>query len=190
MNPIIATIYKAIDDAEKNGTSAIGTEELKAYLLKLSELQEIDGKDEDAAIELEKYKAHLSKWVEEHKSFNQWGFEFFRATISAGQSALKSAILINGGASIALFTFIGKLWGNPNTQAAQLIAPLQLFLFGVLFAAIAAGTTYLAQWFYSGRKPWLIKIANVSNITSILLVLGSYGSFLYGVLRVSAIFIT
>ncbi|KAF3978674.1 MAG: hypothetical protein HFP77_00705 [Methylococcales symbiont of Iophon sp. n. MRB-2018] len=188
MNQIIDTICKVVEDLERNGHSVIGTHELKVYLSKLSAYEEKNEENELTSAELEKYKADLSKGVEDHKIHNQWGFELFRATLLTGQSALKSAILINGGASIALLTFIGNVKDNSITNVAQLAEPLEIFLLGVLLAAIASGATYLAQWFFASRIPWQRIGGNVSNVTAILFVLGSYGSFLCGVLQATHIF--
>ena len=78
MNQLISIIYEAVEEVDKNGSSVISTTELKAYLAQLN----TDGLEEQAElspVEIEKYKAQLSKWVEEHKAYKQWDFELFRA---------------------------------------------------------------------------------------------------------------
>lgn len=69
-------------------------------------------------------------------------FEHFRSVISMAELALKSAILINGGACIALLTFIG----NSSGLANQIIVfGLFAFASGVFLGALATFFGYLAQ---------------------------------------------
>ena len=93
------------------------------------------------SIELENHKAELARRLMVET-------ENFKSVILTGQSALKSAILINGGAAVALLAFIGHVW-KPDylrTASINLVGSLQWFVFGVLSAAIAAGGTYAAQF--------------------------------------------
>ena len=74
----------------------------------------------------------------------------FNAGLVLGQNALKSVILINGGAAVALLAFIGHIW--PKEQPSQLIhlgGSLQWFVYGVFFAAVASGITYVTQIIYA-----------------------------------------
>ncbi len=54
-------------------------------------------------------KAEIELLIERHKQANQLDLEMFRSVISAGQNAIKTAFLLNGGAAIALLAFIGSL---------------------------------------------------------------------------------
>ena len=58
--------------------------------------------------ELEHYKAQIAMWVDSQKSQSQISTEGFKSVILAGQNALRSSLLINGGAAIALLAYIGK----------------------------------------------------------------------------------
>ncbi|WP_429933152.1 hypothetical protein [Alteromonas sp. 4B03] len=68
--------------------------------------------------------------------------EHFKSVISMAELALKSAILINGGASVALLTFIGNIKSGDKNF---LVYSLCSFAFGVLFGAIGTFLAYLAQ---------------------------------------------
>lgn len=66
---------------------------------------------------------------------------------SYAQSALKSAILINGGATIALLAFVGSIWSEDSGSGSTsyLAIAIVFFAFGVFFAAIAVPVTYWAH---------------------------------------------
>ena len=68
--------------------------------------------------------------------------EHFKSVISMAELALKSAIFINGGASVALLTFIGNIKSGDKNF---LVYSLCSFAFGGLFGAIGScGLSYLA----------------------------------------------
>lgn len=61
---------------------------------------------------------------------------------------------MNGGASLALLTFVGHLSGTNPEKIPAIAASLTVFVGGVLVAALASGTTYLCQWFYAHGGGW------------------------------------
>ena len=77
--------------------------------------------------------------------------EMFRSVIAAGQNAMRSATLINGGAGVALLAFIGHVWDKALTPniVRGLTWSLLLFMSGVLTSAMAGGTTYVCQALYA-----------------------------------------
>jgi hypothetical protein len=102
---------------------------------------------DDAAIV--KYKAECDLQCEQYKAECDLNLEEyklkFQATVQSGQAALKSAFLINGGAAVALLAFIGNVWTKTQANVNGLGLPLLLYVFGVLFPAVASGLTYLCQ---------------------------------------------
>lgn len=72
----------------------------------------------------------------------------FNAAITLAGHALKSAILINGGAAVGMLTFIGHELQLPQPLRLTFALSLLLFVFGVLFAALATGFSYFAQHFF------------------------------------------
>lgn len=70
-----------------------------------------------------------------------------RAT-ELGVAALKSSMVINGAAAIALLAFIGQAAIGDGT-APRLLGPLKLLVGGVLTAALATGFGYLRMYFES-----------------------------------------
>ena len=107
--------------------------------------------------------------------------ELFKAVITAGQSALKSAILINGGAAVALLAVIGGTLNTMHEKAlmAWLLVSVILLVLGVLVAAIAAGLTYLAQRVYH-LKDDNNRSGDAINNAVITLVVISYVLFAIG----------
>jgi len=63
-----------------------------------------------------------------------------------GQTAIKAALLINGGAAVAILAFIGTAINNgtDNSLLLKLCFSMVMFIGGVLSVAIASGITYLA----------------------------------------------
>jgi len=125
------------------------------------------------SIELENHKAELARKLMRET-------ENFKSVILAGQNALKSAMLINGGAVVALLT----TWKAESPTLLKLLAaPLLWFVAGVLLDALATGATYVSQLCYaldadSGEK--LFKRGQIFHCLAILLVGASYMTFLYG----------
>jgi hypothetical protein len=74
--------------------------------------------------------------------------ETYRAIITAGQTAIKSAILINGGGAVAVLAFVPSLL-QMNLGLGLFSVTLLCFGFGTLLGAIAAGCTYLAGYHYA-----------------------------------------
>lgn len=94
-----------IEGIKANGTAAIYCDNLIAYLNDVATSPSVAV----TPAELEQYKAHLQLEVERHKDVNASNLEMFKSVITAGQSAMRSAFLLNGGAAIALLAFITHL---------------------------------------------------------------------------------
>ena len=113
--------------------------------------------------------------------------EMFKAVNTAGQAALKSAILINGGAAIALLAFIGSIFKvSPDSEVITKLSPAMIyFVIGVLSGAVASGTTYISQFLYGYEKRcW----GHIINGLAWLLVILSYILFLAGFILAYRVF--
>lgn len=73
--------------------------------------------------------------------------ESFRATIDAGRRAVQGSLFINGGAGVALMTFLGHAYNTNSSSITLSFALLALGTFGTgaLFATIASGLAYFSQ---------------------------------------------
>ena len=141
--------------------------------------------DHDRDFILEKYKAELQIWVENHKSTLKTKLELTRATLSFGQNALKFLFLLNGAAAIAILTFLGNLAKNDQTDKLNIFScSLAFFSYGVLLAVFASGFSYLSQWHYN--FPEKEKAGNWYRVLTILFCLASCVLFMEGMLSTSS----
>lgn len=141
--------------------------------------------------ELERYKCDLEKWkTEMHHSA-----VVYQQVNMQGQAAMKAALLINGGASVAMLAFIGTAMNSDtnNVLLLKLCFSMLMFIAGVLSVAIAGGVTYLAglvngvvvdtdQSDKSKVNRWL-KLWWVLNTIAIILVVIGYVLFIIGSLN-------
>jgi hypothetical protein len=79
--------------------------------------------------------------------------QYREATVRAGQEAMKVALLINGGAAVAVLAFVGGLATRTGISLGELKAvthSLYWFAGGVVSAAITAGCGFFASDLYAG----------------------------------------
>ncbi|HDR9798342.1 TPA: hypothetical protein QDC59_001913 [Burkholderia cenocepacia] len=149
---VIDDIRHALDDIESKGITQIDIQNLRNYLNHVEKTVNhtdisSDGTQNPITYNLEVWKAQL---VYNTASST----EMFKAVVEAGQTALKSAIVINGGAAAALLAFVG----NAITKGAMVPGDILLtqvgkamFLFtsGMGCAGLATGFRYLSQYGYA-----------------------------------------
>jgi hypothetical protein len=125
------------------------------------------------------YNATNESSLAQYKASIDTLLEISRTTNQAGQSALKSAILINGGGAVALLAFLGHIWNSHPSYpiVSGLSCSLIVFAFGVLIAAMAAGTTYLSLFSWGNEYK---RTGILFNFISILLVIISLILFVTG----------
>ncbi|MCH8823521.1 MAG: hypothetical protein IH984_08450 [Planctomycetes bacterium] len=169
---IINRIREDARDLETRGRKTIRIQALYNYLTEL----EVDYSDSSNA-------GDRAKFVEEgilaqYSAQNQIELEFMRAVNLAGQTALRTAILINGGSAIAILAFVGNLSTTGKTELiAALASALAAFVYGTLSGAIATGCTYLAGFLSHGQTKWVF---HVLNFCSIFFVFSAYILFAIG----------
>ena len=139
--------------------------------------------DGSSTLALEKYRADLQVWVEHHKRNHASDLEMFKSVISSGQNALRTAFLMNGGATVAILAFLGKLSDGNKAKIPIFSESLVMFVIGVLAITMSSGMTYLSQWFYHTSETWKLKTGFALNIFAIVLGLSSYGFFIWGAIR-------
>jgi hypothetical protein len=167
------------------GIKEISSENLISYLDEV-----LGGPEEVSQESLEKYKAELQVWVEQNKLSQSARLEAFKAVILQGQNALKTAFLMNGGATIAILAFLGKLTEEKAEYISSFSDPMVIFVIGVFLAGLSSGFTYLSQWIASHDKPWAEKVGYRINLLVILMGLSSFGFFIWGALCANRAFST
>lgn len=70
--------------------------------------------------------------------------ETYKSLILFGNTGLRFVLLVNGGAILALLTFVGNLQGKVN-PAPDMTWPFVMFLTGILFGGFATLTAYFTQ---------------------------------------------
>lgn len=184
---VVRQIQEAVGEAEKSGIKELHIPHLNAYLsnvLTTALEQERGGPsitEAQANHQLEVWKAQLS-------AQSTMSVEMFKSAVEAGQTALKSAILINGGAAATVLAFAGNavtkgqiLPGMP--LLTHVGAALLWFMFGLGGAGIATGFRYVSQFAYNlsnggGAQHW--KRTAAGNVISICLGVGSFAAFFVG----------
>ncbi len=112
--------------------------------------------------------------------------EMFRTVIDAGSSALRAAMIMNGGAAIALLSFLSTSLVHAENFSTGLVGgvaqALLIFLVGIFLAGSASGTRYLAQYAYyhSFQKPIVLRTGHFLNFITITLSVISFFSFISG----------
>ena len=178
---VIDTLRGAIASTKETGVKQVSIADLEAFAARLAETVARTPPDVAAGeAAMEAYRAELSAWVSSRQQNHEHNLEMLRATITTGQSALKSALLINGGAAVALLAFIGSVWSSNKTVEAlpEITSALLLYVFGVLAAAVAAGATYFSQAGYGNEFGKASKyVGRIGHVLAVLGVLASYVLF-------------
>ena len=73
----------------------------------------------------------------------------FDSMIQYGREALRASMLMNGGAAVALLTFIGAVWSRNcgRDEIDPLAYALAAFSLGVLLTAFAYAAAYFVQYY-------------------------------------------
>lgn len=122
-----------------------------------------------------------------NNALHEHELEITRTFVGYSTLTLKSVILINGGAAVALLAFMGNVWDKSSELAViyPLTKAIAFFAYGVLAGAFGAGTTYFTQWFYAQK--WK-SIGKAFHIGSIIIILLAYILFGFGVYEVYTAF--
>jgi hypothetical protein len=159
--------------------------------------------------ELEKYKATLqaqqNHWIAtEARNHHAWisdkedGRTLMRAVFDFAAITIRSLILINGGATIGILTFLGNLW-NKDAAIARLGARafgygISGFVVGLCFALLTAGLSYITQALFSElpreginspAKKWGNRVRILAIIAAVLSLVG----FIFGSWKCMSVFI-
>jgi len=175
---LIQILRGAIAATREAGVEHVSIGDVEAFATRLAETAARTPEDVAAGeAAMEAYRADLSAWVSARQQRHEYNLEMLRSVITVGQSALKSALLINGGAAAALLAFIGSVWSSSNAAAAlpSISCAMIYYVYGVLSAAVAAGATYFSQAGYGGEFGKLsMSIGRIGHVLAILGVLISY----------------
>lgn len=175
---IIEEVRRAVADVKEKGQQVVSVDALLNYLNSLENEMEVHQEFDQKKFEAT-FRAEHERNLAHYDAQQQHSLEMLRSVFAYGQAALKSAILINGGAAVALLAFIGNIWakGIVPEAVSSITSAIICFSAGVLAAAFATGTTYLTQYCYSEDHD---RTGVTFHIVTILIVLSSYYLFARG----------
>ena len=177
-NELLEIIENAVKGVKANQEEVISVDAFLNYITALK--SDIEKQNEYDKLKFESdlaaFNAEQERNIAKFNAEQLHSIEMFRSIITYGSAALKSAILINGGAAVALLAFIGNIWTKEISQIAvnSLTNSILYFSFGVLVAAVGAAGSYFTQYCY-GEK--FQRAAIVFHTLTVILVLGSYVCF-------------
>ncbi len=181
-NKIIDIIKSTVLDVKKQKQEMISVDAMANYLDALKNdiegAEEVDQKKFESDIEL--FRAEHERNLAHYEAQQLHSVEMFRSVISYGQAVLKSTMLINGGAAVALLAFIGNIWtkGISPESVGSLTSAIAFFAFGVLVAVFGTVGSYFTQYCYHESFQ---RAAIVFHTLTVIIVLGSFILFGFGV---------
>lgn len=186
---ILEIVKKAVMEVKQIKQDVISVDAMTHYLdalIKDTEGQEsADQKTLDVSLAV--FRAEQDAKNTENKADSDHDLELFRSVISFAGAALKSAMLINGGAAVAMMAFIGNIWtqGVSALAVTSLTNSILYFSSGVLAAAVATMTSYFTQYFYLHGPECA---GHVFRAFSIIIGIGAFVLFGYGTYEVYTAF--
>lgn len=180
---VIARVRSLLDRTLANGSTVIQVSAVSA-VLNAAEQQVMA----DVEAEIRTHNLRVSAITYEHDL--ERDLEMVKLSTSTGFTALKTAVLINGGAVIALLAFMGSQRGALMPQLAHnMVAPLTYFTTGTMLSAFATGLGYLAQAGFGNEFKWRsTEIGIGSRIAAIVFAFAAYVAFGCGAYGAASVF--
>lgn len=177
---LLKLIRGELDKADKQGRIFFHTNDIRRLLNHIDAAAKSDSSPEANERVIEDFKADDALRPNELQARHDWAIEEYRQTITMGQSTMRSCMLINGGAAVALLAFIGHLATLPDSAGHinNFACPLLIYNTGIFFSACAFGFTYLSEYFDS--PPERVGYAKTFQIFAVLFVIGSLVFFVWG----------
>lgn len=163
-------LKSTVEQIKTDGNETIKCDNLIQYLEDIASSPQPD--------EYERHNEELRRIEDFTQEAN---IEMFKSVIAAGQNAIKTSLILNGGAAIAMLAFIGHLVDQQSLRVALFAPTILPFALGAFLGGVTSGSTYLGQWLYS--KEATRKYGLAMNIFCIASGAAAYLSFLWGLLR-------
>jgi hypothetical protein len=181
VNSIIQQMHKELQDQRNEGASAIQIDAVISNLQTLSDAVSADVYPPN----IERLKAKLQEGLVRMELDHKSNLESFQATIQFSKEAVRYAFLLNGGACIAVLGVLAGLASKEPDRMNSFAGGLPHFAVGVLMAAAAASTTYLAQAHFTVEdEPSYVRPdfldGNGYQFISVILVILAYLVFAFG----------
>jgi hypothetical protein len=127
---------------------------------------------------MEKYRADFERWKAEVDARKP----MYDAVIRYGELAIRSLLLVAGGAAVALAGFAGSSIGSSSAAVRQALASSILWLGLAAAGAVAtAGLAYVAQVFFAeAPQPRNEHLGAGVRLVAVLFFIGSLVCFVWG----------
>ncbi len=145
---VIDVMRREIAGAKAKGLTDVALESLSQLVdLIEAQCQREPGNLASQEVGLERFRAELAMWQGDVQRNHDADMEMLRSTIQLGQLALKSALLINGGAAVAFLAFMGTAWSRLTSLSAKsaLACSMEWFVWGVLATGVGTMIAYFCQ---------------------------------------------
>lgn len=107
---------------------------------------------EDEGEEFQRWKLNHESALAAHAQHGNTTAQLLEGGLSFALEAIRTAVLINGGAVVAIAAFIGATYNAPTGEVgairAALLLPAFLFAIGAVTAGLASGCAYFTQLMY------------------------------------------
>jgi hypothetical protein len=158
---VIEVLKANVADCREKGISSVSIEDIERLATELENDPDLVADDAlrehridlDRQMRVESYKARLSG------SSKRFEFRVRRAelmtnmTVKTGENAVKSLLVVNGGAALALLAFLGSVARMSDDLAikSDIANSLAIFTFGAFLAALTSGLTFFSQAGFGGE---------------------------------------
>ncbi len=166
----IKEVIEEIEKLQAAGQQDVSVNALITYLKKVDQTTISEG--DLLRLQHESNLAHYT-------AKNNHNLEMLRSVFETSRGALKTSILVNGGACVALISLMSKEKALTEITKLWFTYGLSSFGLGVLMGAIATGTAYVTQYNYWKKHN---TIGLMFHCLTVFLIVLTYLLFGYGVL--------
>jgi hypothetical protein len=193
---VVTDILNEIQRLKAEGTTVVQIVPLQKYFEDIRDKVETSSDTSTPAIQfvLQEQNHVAASNLQSQKERGESEREMFRTVISYGGETIKAAILVNGGAAVAILAFLGSSKGVSLSRGVASFAAdsAAYFVYGVLCGAIAVGSTYLTQYCYHREQyghygdqglrsnSAFGRGARIFHAVTAVLVIGAYAVFARG----------
>ena len=174
------------NNGDNHGGKCMGSD---LYEYEKLDLDRARFKLDEARFRLDEYKAtleHDKSAMERAKLVHEGWRETFGATMRLAELALRSLLILNGGAALAMLSFAVNYSKQETAFKAGAVGPVVLiFGLGALLSVATTAIAYLTQLLYTQKWKWT---PHVLRVVAIISGFGSLGFFGWGIYVASQLF--
>ena len=154
--------------------------------------------DPNSPVNVALYEAQLRRQHDTWRAQLEYILHSDRAAIDLGITTLKTGILINAGALVAVLALVGQLWKDKQSLISIVLSTSRHFVWGLIAVAAGSAAAYFYQSFVTWSRDQKLKEISTNKlprsyglvrkgvwcfgILMVILVLAGYVEFTVGVL--------